>query len=211
LWQGGAPVLLPANGRLIVHLVPWSAFGQTTQIDLKRAWQIRRQFLPMGADSMNHRFNLDGFINVRGGHECHGYAQIFRNGIVEATKANILEEWEGSNILHESITAKIVECVPHYFDGLQMLDVPPPIVLMVSFQGVAGAKLGMKGWDNRLDKVQPIPQVESVLLPEVIVDDYGSSQDYERKLRPIFDALWNAAGFPECTDYDADGNWKPPH
>ena len=204
------PVTLPANGRLIVHLVPLSTFGfgYTTQIDLERAWQVRRFFVMKKPGNVNYHYNLDGFINVYCDSECYGYTQFFRNGIVEATNANILISWKGSNVLHESTTADIVGAVPDYFDGLRMIDVPAPIILMLSFQGVAGAKLGMEGSVDRLDKVQSFPEVDPLLLPEVILDDYGSRDDYARALRPVFNTMWNAAGFPRCTRYDVDGNWK---
>ena len=61
-----------------------------------------------------------------------------------------------------------------------------------------------------MDKIQPFPPVDPLILPEGIVDDYGSAEDYVQALRPIFDALWNAAGFVRCTYYDDKGNWQPP-
>jgi len=160
---------------------------------------------------MTPRVNLDGIINVRGGEKCYGYTQVFRNGIVEATKANILEEWRGFNILHAgSTTVNIVEVIPGYLEGLRALDMPAPIVLMVSFQGVVGAKLAIKGYDFRLEEIEALPRIDPLLLPEVIMDDYKAPMDYVGAVKPIFDALWNAAGFFKCTYYDADGNWNPP-
>ena len=106
----------------------------------------------------------------------------------------------------------MVRFLPAYFQGLRMLDVPPPIVLLVSYQGiVGGTKLGVFDSDDRLDTVEPFPLADPLLLPEVIVDDDGSPEHYERELKPIFDVLWNAAGFARCTYYDADGNWRPPN
>jgi hypothetical protein len=78
---------------------------------------------------------------------------------------------------------------------------------MVSYQGVEEAKLAVH---RRLDEIEPFPRGGPLLLPEVIIEDYGSPEDYARVLRPIFDALWNVAGFARCTYYDADGNWRPP-
>jgi Putative DNA-binding domain len=222
---GQGPVLLPANGRLFVHLVPLSAFGQAAQIDLERAYQVHSQFRPLASMGMTARFNLDGIINIRSGKECYGYTQVFRNGIVEATLANFLCKPRPNTILpaldepvaqvtfcdEGAMTGKIIEVLTGYFDGLRALDVPAPIVLMVSYQGVAGSKLGLDGRYYRLDEIDPFPPVDPLLLPEVTVGDYGSREDYVRALRQIFDALWNAAGFPRCTYYDADGNWQPPH
>jgi hypothetical protein len=208
---GQGPVLLPANGRLFIHLVPLSAFGQMNQIDLETAYEAHMQFRPMAAADMTPRFNLDGFINVRGGRECHGYTQVFRNGIIEATKANVLSRWHSAPMLDAGKnTSEIVAVVPGYFDGLRALDIPAPTVLMISYHGIAGAKLGFRRYEYDLDEIELFPPVELMLLPEVIVDDYGLPGDYVRALRPIFDALWNAAGFAKCTYYSPNGDWQPP-
>jgi hypothetical protein len=197
--SGQGPVPLEANGRLFVHLLPLSAFGQAAQIDLKRAFEIHEFFRPMGPSmGMTARFNLDGLISLRGGEELHGYTQVFRNGIVEATKARILRADQGTTILPASNTAYIADVLPRYFDGLRILDVPPPIVLMVSFQGVAGAKLKIEAFLD-LYHVQPFPPIDPLLLPEMVVNDYGPYAEYDRALRQILDALWNAAGFASYT------------
>ena len=64
--------------------------------------------------------------------------------------------------------------LPDYFEGLRSLDVAAPIVIMLSYQGIVGAKLGLHGYQYDLDKIESFPPVEPLLLPEVIVDDYGS-------------------------------------
>jgi hypothetical protein len=205
---GQGPVRLPGGGRLIVHLIPLSAFGQTTTINLGSAWEVRQQFCPMGPSDIRHRFNLDGLINECSGEECYGYTQVFRNGIVEATRANIVAEWDDVKILHWDY---MMDIVPAYFDGLRALDVPVPIIFMVSYQGVAGARLGIERSSYRLAQIQPFPHdIDPVLLPEVIVDDYGSREEYIGAMRPIFDTLWNAAGLPRCSFYDDKGHWTGP-
>jgi hypothetical protein len=170
------------------------------------------QFRPIAASGWTPRFNLDGFINTRGGTERYGYTQVFRNGIVEATQANLLSKWHGTIILHAGGTpGYIVDVLPTYLDGLRGLEVPVPVVLMVSYQGVTGAKLGIYNYDHRLDEIETFPSVEPLLLPDVLIDDYGSPKDYAKALRPTLDALWNAAGFSRCTYYSAGGDWQPPH
>jgi hypothetical protein len=105
---------------------------------------------------MTPRFNLDGFMVVRGGQERYGYTQVFHNGIVEATQASILRPGQGTAILPANSTAYIADVLPSYFDGLRILDVPAPIVVMVSLQGVAGAKLKIEAIAD-LDRIQPFP------------------------------------------------------
>ncbi|MGH6862523.1 MAG: AlbA family DNA-binding domain-containing protein [Phyllobacterium sp.] len=205
------PVLLAADGRLFVHLVPLSAFGQANQIDLERAFRAHARYRPIALTDVTRRYNLDGFINagfVSGGEECLGYTQVFRNGIVEATRADLISDRAGMTFCHPGIR-EIAEVLPSYFEGLRELDVPAPIVVMISYEGVAGARLGIE-LDPLSDasEMEPLPPADPLLLPEVIVDDYGSRGDYLRALSPIFDALWNAAGFARCSLYDAERNWR---
>jgi hypothetical protein len=46
-----------------------------------------------------------------------------------------------------------------------------------------------------------------VYLPEVVFDDYGSQAQYRRRLRPVVDAVWNAAGAAGSPNYDDNGDW----
>ena len=57
-------------------------------------------------------------------------------------------------------------------DALRMLDVAPPLVVMLTLEGVYNAKLGV-------DQLSPYdrnpPIMQSVLeLPEIVIEDYGS-------------------------------------
>jgi hypothetical protein len=205
--DGNGPVALQGDGRLVVHMVPLSAFGQSAPVDPERAHQLRERLNPIASIGIPG-FNLDGFINVRGGAVPHGYTQVFRNGSIEATRSNILRGWNNLDAVPAGVTTNdIVGVLPNYFSALQGLDVPAPIVLMASYQGVTGARLGVAGFDA--GEINPFPRGD-LLLPEVIIDDYKAPGEYVSALRPIFDALWNAAGLPRCTYYDVNGAWNPP-
>ena len=41
---------------------------------------------------------------------------------------------------------------------------------------------------------------------EVVID--SMSADPVQALRPCFDAIWNACGYPHSANYTADGQWK---
>ena len=102
----------------------------------------------------------------------------------------------------------ILEVLPLYLEALRSLDVPPPIVVMLTLEGVHGAVLGVSE-EQLLFHRHPI--LQSVLeLPEIIVEDYGTAQDYQRIVRPAFDALWNAGGFSASQYFNADGVWTGP-
>ena len=205
---GETPVpLAMGEGRLILHIVPLSAFGLDEQMDLEQAYQSHQEFRPIGAMGMTPRVNFDGIINIRGGDQCHGYTQMFRNGIIEATKVDILREGEGTLFLPSTATeSQIVEVVPMYMRALADLNIPPPAVLMISLQNVKGAVLAVGEELAFFDS--PTPFYENTLeLPEVWFETYQDEPTYQRALVPIFNALWNAAGYFKSKNVDSEGNW----
>ena len=46
---------------------------------------------------------------------------------------------------------------------------------------------------------------DAIVLPEFIFENYPS--DLPRALKPVFDAIWNAAGWPRSLGYEDQGNW----
>jgi hypothetical protein len=80
--SGQGPLLLDGNGRLILHIVPLSAFETSEQIDLNDAFQQQQMFRPLGSMGYSPRFNFDGLLIYQGGERTDGYTQIFRNGIL---------------------------------------------------------------------------------------------------------------------------------
>jgi hypothetical protein len=199
------PILIERGGRLILHVVPLSAFGQTQFLNVEQIHAQHPRFrliYPMG---MTPQFNFDGFINVGGGDRCYGYTQVFRNGIIEATKAALIREHEGEKLIPNVVFEKnILQALPEYLEGLRALDVPAPHIIMMSLQDVSGAILGV----DRFEFFEnPEPFKSELLLPEIVINDYGSNQDYQKAMRPAFDALWNAAGFSASPNFNAENIW----
>jgi hypothetical protein len=208
---GETPVALAADrGKLLLHIVPLSAFSARPQVELQRAQQLDGPLRPIASIGFTPRFNFDGFITIRGGDASPGCTQLFRNGIIEAVKVRLVIERPGHLIIPTIPFDKdILDVVPRYFDALRSLEVPPPIVVMLTLEGVSGAVLGVS--PEQFIFEPPVPISQSVLeLPEIIVEDYGTSQSYERALRPAFDALWNAGGFAASQYFSDEGVWTGP-
>ncbi len=192
------------NGRLILHIVPLSAFSSHEKIELENASATHKMFSPIGSMGMTPRFNFDGFINERGGEFNYGYTQIFRNGIIEATKANIVIEREGIRFIPgKSIEEQLFQILPSFIDGLRQINVSPPLVILLSFEGVEGVKY-IVSRDELIN--EPIDR-PLLLLPECILEEFGTEHDYHRAVKPAFDALWNAVGYSHCMFYNNDGVW----
>jgi hypothetical protein len=203
--------LLQNNGRLVLHLVPASSFGFDSRVDLEKARTLQLSLRPMGSMGLSPCINFDGFLNLSFGAngKCASYTQVFRTGAIEAVKVGVTGYPVDGNVwIPISVFDRnIFEQLPAYLDAMQQLQVQPPIVLMITLQGVRGARIGtdQSHWDD-------VPQIDrNVLeLPEIIIEQYGSEESYQRAARPAFDALWNAGGFPRSRYFDATGKWTPP-
>lgn len=196
-------------GRLILHLMPVSSFGVGSPIDLERAYAAHELLRPLASMGMTSGINFDGFANAHygGDGKCWSYTQVFRTGAIEAVMVRAAKEHEGKLVIPALGNAKyIIEVLPGYLKALQRLDVPPPVVFMLTFQGIRGARLGVSRWS-----FDETPSIDRAVLelPEVLIEQYGTDAEYQRAVRPAFDALWNAGGFSRSTLYDESGNWNP--
>ena len=205
------PMKIGHGGRLILHIVPFSAFGYGQSLDVKQIYNHVSTFQPLSSSGNNSRYNLEGVIVYRGDEKCSGYTQIFRNGIIEATEAGIVNSRDSRKLIVSLKFAKdIFGVLPGYLDGLKALDVPSPLAIMISLQEVHGAILGVRddfSYDA-LDFLNKSFNKSELLLPEIIIEDYGTEQDYQRAMRPAFDALWNAAGYASSHCFSDDDLWK---
>ena len=88
------PVPLLEGGCMAVHIVPLNAFRATTEVAMSAIQAHNNQIRPMDSAGSGYSvlINLDGFVTsvVRPPNESDTYAQMFRNGAVEA--ASVLGE-----------------------------------------------------------------------------------------------------------------------
>jgi len=202
--EGSGARPLEGNGRLIIHIVPLSAFSSTEQIDLEAALANQQSFSPISSPGHSPRFNFEGFINERRGDRNFGYTQVFRNGIIEATIANIINERDGVRWIPGAGTeAKIFQVLPGYINGLRQINVSAPLVIMITFEDVAGVTYPVT--EGR-DYNQPFDR-RDILLPECVLGEYGNTADYHQCVRPAFDALWNAIGYSGSQLFNDEGLW----
>ena len=155
---------------------------------------------------MSSRFNFEGFINERGGELNHGYTQVFRNGALEATKAQIARQHDGEVVIGGlGLEQQFFEVFPNYVDGLRNLGVAPPLVVMLTLEGVEGAVYAVR--ENVFNEQRPLLDRSLVLLPECVINEYGPAVTYHQAIRPAFDTLWNAIGYSRSQFFDDTGLW----
>jgi hypothetical protein len=207
------PRKLSSEKRVVLHLLPLY-FGEPLPnfnipflIEQAHNQDIMQPFTSWGWD---HRPNLDGILTFDGGREdtSVNYLQLFRTGAIESVSSHITIEREegGSYIPSIGYEKELIEVTAKYLKLHQLLEIEPPIFAMISFLNVKGARLGVD--EFRIHQPDhPFIDRDHLILPEVRIDDYGA--DIAQVLRPVFDAVWNAAGWQRSWNYNEQGEWKP--
>jgi hypothetical protein len=199
---------LVKHGRAILHLVPLTSMAGQFHLDIGSIPSLP-DIRPLGSSGGLARFNLDGILVEREGDRLHGYVQVFRSGAIETVQASLHSSESGKVVVWgNSLEARIGRSVPDYMDFLKQLGVPPPFAVMLAFDGMSGTVVRV-GPQLIADNEEPVQFEHVVVLPEVLISDYGSATDYALALRPIFDAIWNMAGKRRAATFDSSGNWRP--
>jgi hypothetical protein len=199
------PADLKDSGRLIVHVIPFLAFAEPFAIDFSKLTRGGHNFMPLGGGGFNPLWNFDGYLAAVDGR----YSQLYRNGIIEGAAGGILRNPGRDSpptVYAETIEDAVLETMVGYLSTLKILDVPPPYAAFVSFQGIRGSSIvgNHVGFGPRSMLVRQ----DDLLFPEIVVSDAGDLIQYQADLRPIFDALWNVAGYPRSNSYDHLGQWS---
>lgn len=193
-----------AESRLVMHVLPFGAFSGGAQIDVSAAADIADLLQTLDVPG-SPRINFEGFMVLRTADVPHGYTQLFRNGIIEATKVRVVARLdEGAIIPPGRLVDNIFARLPSYIRGLQALGVPPPYGVSIALIDVADAILGLgQMWD---DDDQDRINRPTLILPLQIIPDYGSDASYRDAITPALDALWNAVGLPSAANFLANYN-----
>jgi hypothetical protein len=176
-------------------------------IDLTTLTALSTKMRPMYAHGWSHRFNFDGFATFSGNGRsptCTSYLQLFRDGTIEAVEASIIGVKNGGRKLIPSLLyeREIIKTFEQCLLFQRDLGFDPPIFVMLTLLGVRGYLMGV---DNVMDPPADPIDKDDLLLPDLIIETYEIKSD--KILRDIFDAIWQAAGWPCSMNYDDNGNW----
>lgn len=208
---GETPVKLERGPKVIVHLFPLSGLDSSFQIDLSKFPNSRdtltnrslyEKFKPWRAGNGAYwNYNFDGFLVSTPFKEPvrMSYLQVFRNGALEYCYC--LGYDDKNKNLTELFEYQIYfgECLKSYLEGLKILDINTPIVVMLTMNGVKGYRIKFPDAIHNnyaiIDKIEkwmiPIDR-DVMLLPEAIIEDYEF--DINIAHRSIFDIIWNSVG-----------------
>ncbi|MFH1010385.1 MAG: ATP-binding protein [bacterium] len=204
------PVTMNEGAKIVLHIVPLGSFDPAAKYDVSSLAHHIVLLQPIYARSWNPRHNFDGFLTYTDfgpfGHT--SYVQVFRNGIIEVVDVYLLRDVEGKHFIPSARFEKeLMDATGRCLSVQTRLGVEPPILLMLSLLGVSGYSIGVSAdpsiyygahYVNMIDR-------ETLLVPEVMLESMDC--DIAQGMRPIFDAVWNAAGWARSMNYDQQGKW----
>lgn len=208
--NGNAPIPLKAGARLVVHLVPLESLRSRVNLELNDVQDFSTRFPPLGhrhTKGWGPRHNFDGFLVSSKSDTAEGinsYVQIYRNGVIEAALDSIAHEHDGNAFLSAGFYERtLLSDLPKYLEGYRRLLVRTPIWAFLTLMGVKGATI--RSGDHFMGSHDPIDR-DVLQLPEIVIESFD--QSIIDLLRPSFDLIWNAAGYPYSMSFDSQGRFR---
>lgn len=207
--SGEAPHRLIDGPLLVAHLFPTQAALGLIQVD-PVPYTNQRGLPVIGAGSGMARLNLDGALVVRNENqngEAHGYSQFFRSGFFESVYVLSRRGEQGRAVLPSlSYEQHLITLLADFRAELARLGLDLECTVMLSLTRASEVKLGVRNdWDF-LDAHQTLFDRRTVLLPDILATGDATP---DRAMKPAFDLMWQAAGFPSSRNYNAAGDWAP--
>jgi hypothetical protein len=197
------------GGRIVLHLLPFSALDPGEQVDTIRLAsdldQLHHLFRPLYSVGWNTRITFDGaVVEVPPRPDDLGtpsYTLVFRSGVIESVDALLLQP-PGRPLPSFTLEENLIEGLRRNLALGAALGVGLPVAVAVSLLGVRGRVLALP--ERYLDSPRPFDR-DDLIFPETLLETFEI--DAPTVLRPTFDGIWNAGGFPRSVYYDEDGAW----
>jgi hypothetical protein len=201
---------MKTGSALAMHVIPFSSVVDHGAVTVSALMSAGTDFGGLGGTPDRVRMNVDGLVRywswAGADTGTMAYTHVFRGGAVESVWANAADDYDGHVVLHiESIESTVHSFLVSALLGLRTVQVSPPFMVCVTLIGMKGIRLLSPSPLARGYGGAPIDR-DLVILPELQCDVY--EPDGFALLRPLFDALWNAAGYPHCATYDGNGVWR---
>lgn len=194
------PFEMPDNPKVVMHIVPFSAFNTLESHELYVPENILES-APFCYGNLTHRINFDGYmVHTPQGNDGKviTYSQLFSNGNMEIVDARMLSD----NVIPcNKFEGELIKSVQRYFRLYIKMEVAPPILIMLSLLNVKGRNMPNSFYS---EDGEPIDR-DNLIIPEIFVEDFNIEADI--LMKPAFDAIWNAAGVKESKGYNESGRW----
>lgn len=202
-----------------MHIVPLGSLTGRFNIDPKEISKLKHCFVPLGSGSQESRFSFEGFTtfatnrNIARG--ARAFTNVFRTGQVEIVSngsAVFMQTDKGNRIFTVKFEQDLACSFANALTALQTLGVELPILVSISIKGVMGGQFLIPvkhKWEDLVEMVKGGILGNDLDFAPFWIEDWVMVENPHKTLKPIFDALWNAAGWDGSPNFDEAGEWKP--
>lgn len=203
--------------KAVMHVIP---LGSTSHESRARAdllfsdeWILTNQkhvmaFVP---SFRNNRFiTVDGLVCFSTNEEnvVVGYTHVFLNGAIESVTGSAFHPEDGQRRTRGYVRAfgfeeDLALRLEHFLAAQRALGVEPPLVVSVALTEVERYEWIVE----HVGHIHPTHAFDrdTIMLPELLLTEWPA--DSESVLRPVFDAIANAAGWPRSPFFNEKGEW----
>jgi hypothetical protein len=201
------PIPLIGDAKVVLHILPLSAFDQTSEVDISKFDQGPLVARPMHLERWSSGFNFDG--HYAGSLETHvastDYIQVFRNGCIELANTSLLLPHREQKLFTRTLEITLAKALSESLSLLANLGLGPPAFGMVSLLNVRGYSMEIDprfqtSYGRRCDRQQ-------ILLPDFEIKEFLHPASHIL-LKQSSEILWQSCGYARSLHYDAAGNWK---
>jgi hypothetical protein len=212
------PAALMDRARLIMHVVPFSAFDPANLVSLSAVEANPHLFTPIGSSSpRDWRVNFDGIVLTSNADPNaktqRAYTQFFRSGAIEAVASSITSgdrpEGIGPRLRSIEVEGNVLSPLVRYLKALPNLGIGPPFAVMVSLVGLKRVMMnvGVKPQWYTDDDIAPLDR-DQFHFGEVILDEVPQSiQAAGVAMRPFIEQLANMAGRASSSSFGPNGEY----
>ncbi|MGK0182002.1 MAG: hypothetical protein ACI9YB_001296 [Halioglobus sp.] len=192
----------PSRPKVALHLIPLSAFKLPKPlVDVNELQEKETLLQTFDQRTASSRYNIDGYVQYSSDGPRSSYTQFFRNGIIETVGEY---PFDIKCVRIKEVQDNIIRSFKNYLSAYIKLNISPPYLLYVALLVVDGFTF-YTGDQKILDGSNTTNTIDrqAVVLPDILIEDY--QPNFEQTFKPLFDALWNAAGWDRCYQYPWEG------
>jgi hypothetical protein len=205
------PVPVSQTPTALLHVIPLTSFLENARLDLSNRVQLADRVKPPRFGRTDYRYNLEGFLvwSNAPNPPARAYTQLFVDGTFEALLADIVippQQVGGNNTIVQATATEshLIRVVQECLRTLEYLGGSEPFAVALTLLNSRGAfvwtdphAMDIHGVGHALDR-------HVAILPVIVIESVTTAS-VANKLKPLFDSLWNAFGFPSCPNYNANG------
>ena len=200
------PCALKGRATLVLHIVPFRAFDATFTPNFEPKPLYTSLTTLSGTGGLRHEFDGIYALDSNYPNPPHGYAFLFRNGMLEVLDASCLgANGESRQIPSQWFEQELLRNIPNWLTALRSIGAEPPAVMMLTLLNVKGYRMAVNPGHGGMG-THAISR-DYLQVPGTILETFTPSNAaaIASLLRPHFDAVWNACGHPRSIFYDENG------